>query len=338
MSSNIKIPKARQLPSGSWRCEVYINNQRYSFVEADEDEAVRKAMLCKLSNSADPEIRKKSLDHITFTEAIDRYLADRDSILSPSTIKSYKSYQKYRIQSVMDLPLSANINWQKVINDEAKEVSPKTVKNIWGMVTAVLNDNKIQYEDIALPALIKNDPVFLEPEEIKTLVKAIEGHRFEMMYLLCLHGLRRSEACAMKPANIKDGYIHVRGAKVYDSDGNLVLRKENKTYESNRDLPVMIERLNVLASQCDTEFLCMNKPSSAVHPLKTICRQNNLPEVTLHQLRHSFASLCYHLGISEMQCMEFGGWSDIHVMRKIYTHLAKEDRKNAEEKLKVFFK
>lgn len=337
MAKKIKLPNAHMLPSGSWRCQVMINGVRKSFVADTEDEAVRLAMLHKLSGSNDEADLKQAHKMLTFSQAIDRYLAERDSVLSPSTIKSYKSYQKHRIQSVMNLPLSANINWQQVINREAKEVSPKTIKNIWGMVTAVLNDNKVPYKDPALPALIKNDPVFLEPDDIKILVKAIEGHRFEAMYLLCLHGLRRSEACAVRPENIKDGYILVRGAKVYDKDGNLIMRQENKTYESHRNVPIMIDRLNVLAKECSTEFMFMGKPSSTTHPLQTICRQNGLPEVNLHQLRHSYASLCYYLGISEMQCMEYGGWNDIQVMRKIYTHLARKSRNDAEKKLKEFF-
>lgn len=314
-----------------------VSGNRRSFVADTEDEAVRLAMLHKLSNSENEDDIKQAHDMITISEAIDRYLADRDNVLSPSTIKSYKSYKKYRVQSVMDLPLSSNINWQQVINDEAKEVSPKTVKNIWGMITSVLNENNVPFKNVKLPAMVKKDPLFLEPDQIKQLVKAVEGHRFEAMYLLCLHGLRRSEACAVKPENIKDGYILVRGAKVYDENGNLVMRQENKTYDSHRDVPIMIDRLTTLASECESEYLCTNKPSSATHPLQTICRQNKLPEVTLHQLRHSFASLCYHLGISEMQCMEYGGWSDIQVMRRIYTHLANEDRKNAEGKLRSFF-
>ena len=314
-----------------------INGVRKSFIADTEEEAVSLAMLNKLSGSDDKEDLKKAHSMMTISQAIDRYLAKRDSVLSPSTIKSYKSYQRNRIQSVMDLPLSAKIDWQDVMNREAKEVAPKTVKNIWGMVTAVLNDNKVPFKDVDLPALIKSDPVFLEPDEIKILVKAIEGHRFEAIYLLALHGLRRSEACAIKPENITDGYIKVRGAKVYDEDGNLVMRKENKTYESHRDVPIMIDRLKTLAKECDTEYLYMSKPSSAVHPLQTICRHNGLTEVNLHQLRHSYASLCYSLSINELQCMEFGGWSDINVMRKIYTHLAKKDRQKAEMKLKGFF-
>ena len=335
--SSIKIPTARLLPSGSWRCEVYVNGERYSFVDKDEDEVVRKAMLCKLMKDSNPESVRKSQDLLTIGDAIDHYISDRSNILSPSTIKGYKSMRKYRFQSVMNLPLSYAVNWQSVVNDEAGAVSAKTVKNAWSLLATVLKDRGVAVPSIRLPQIIKNEHEFLQPDQIKTFVKAIECHRFEVPYLLGLHSLRRSEICAVKKSDIKDSRIYVNGARVYDDDGNLVERKENKTVASKRYVPIMIPRLNDLVADCDTDYLCPYAPSILTHPLNTVCRQNNLPEIGLHGLRHSFASLCYHLHISEMQCMEFGGWSDIHVMRKIYTHLADADRKNAEDKLRDFF-
>ena len=335
--SSIKIPTARQLSSGSWRCEVYVNGERYSFVDKDEDEVVRKAMLCKLMKDSNPASIRKSQDLLTIGDAIDHYISDRCNILSPSTVKGYKSMRKYRFQSVMDLPLSSAVNWQSVVNDEAGAVSAKTVKNAWSLLATVLKDRGVAVPSVRLPQIIKNEHEFLQPDEIKAFVKAIEGHRFEIPYLLGLHSLRRSEICAVKKSDIKNNRIYVSGAKVYDENGTLVERKENKTVASNRYVPIMVSRLNALVNECETDYLCPYSPSILTHPLNTVCRQNDLPEVGLHGLRHSFASLCYHLHISEMQCMEFGGWNDIHVMRKIYTHLADADRKNAENKLRDFF-
>jgi len=45
----------------------------------------------------------------------------------------------------------------------------------------------------------------------------------------------------------------------------------------------------------------------------------------VHGLRHSFASLAYHLNIPEKITMEMGGWSDPGTMHKKYTHIAKSD-------------
>ena len=59
--------------------------------------------------------------------------------------------------------------------------------------------------------------------------------------------------------------------------------------------------------------------------INQVCRANGLPEVGLHGLRHSFASLAYHLQIPEMIAAEIGGWNDLSTMHNIYTHLAQKD-------------
>lgn len=336
-SINIKLPNAEQLPSGRWRARVQVGDFRKSFLADSKEEAVRLATIYKLSTSNNKELILKANEMLTISEAIDGYIAERNKILSPSTIKGYKSIKNHRFQSIMDNKLADNINWQAVINKESEEVSAKTLKNSWGLISSVLNEHGIETGNVRIPQIIRSEHKFFQPDEIKKFVNVVDGHRFETAYLLCLHGLRRSEAFAVKKSDIRDGYIFVQGSQVYDENGEAVIRKENKTVRSNRKVPVMIPRLERLAKECTTEFVCAYKMNSIFYPLNTLCRNNDLPEIGLHGLRHSFASLCYHLGISEMQCMEFGGWSDINVMRKIYTHLADCDKVEAEAKLKMFF-
>ena len=57
----------------------------------------------------------------------------------------------------------------------------------------------------------------------------------------------------------------------------------------------------------------------------------------VHGLRRSFASLCYHLGISEAVTMISGGWSDFRTMRKIYTKISESDIANQAKLYTEFF-
>ena len=59
--------------------------------------------------------------------------------------------------------------------------------------------------------------------------------------------------------------------------------------------------------------------------LGKVCAAAGITVVDLHGLRHSFASLAYHLQIPEMIAAEIGGWSDLSTMHNIYTHLAQKD-------------
>jgi integrase len=72
--------------------------------------------------------------------------------------------------------------------------------------------------------------------------------------------------------------------------------------------------------------------------INLICKKNDLPECGVHGLRRSFASLGFHLGLSELEVQEIGGWSDHNTVHKIYLKLAREDRLNAENKMERFYK
>ena len=93
----MKIPKAKQLPSGAWFCRVRIDGQDISITRNTEREAVAEAMAGK-AGIKDAEKRPKKK---TLTAAIDDYIEARQNILSPSTIRGYRIIQNNRFQSMM---------------------------------------------------------------------------------------------------------------------------------------------------------------------------------------------------------------------------------------------
>ena len=72
---------------------------------------------------------------MTLGTAIDNYIKVNDSVLSPSTINAYKSYRKTRFKAFIDLDVG-KINYQQMVNEEARNYAPKTVHNAWRLVTA----------------------------------------------------------------------------------------------------------------------------------------------------------------------------------------------------------
>ena len=312
---------AQKLPSGNYRVQYYKDGKRHSVTRPTAYEAEREAALLANGNIPD----------ITLHEAIDCYINERKNVLSPSTIVGYRVIQRNRFQSVMHLPIADKIRWQQVVNDEALTISPKTLYNSWGLVKAILTTYGVAVPRVQLPQRITEEHEFFQPEEIKKFVKLIEGHENEAHFLLCLHGLRKSEMLAVTDSDIRGGYIYVRGSIVRTEANTYVSRDSNKTVKSRRQVPIFIDRLKTLP----LDHNCA--PDTIGDRFQRLCRENGLPQIGLHGLRHSFVSLCYYLGISLMVTMRYGGYSNPTVVQSIYTHLANRELKDSEAKLKQFF-
>ena len=332
----MKIPKARKLPSGSWFIQLRLQGESIPIIAETEAKCQAQAMAIKSGMRTAPS--KK--DGKTLRAAIDDYIKVRQNTLSPSTIEGYRRIQKNRFQTVMDKKLRDISNWQRICDREAKLCSAKTLRNAYRFIVSVLADNDIKAERVTLPQVIQNPRPWLEPDEVKTLVAYVEGKPEALPVYFALHSLRRSEIMGLKWENIdlKKGTITVQGSKVMGNQGE-VYKATNKNSSSARTIPIMIPALKSAVESvekkagfimtCHTNYLC--------EQINRACRGAGVPEVGTHGLRHSFASLAYHLGMSEIETMELGGWSDASTMRKIYTHLAAADRLKAENKLKSFF-
>lgn len=332
----IKVPSPRQLKSGKWNIELRAEGQSITEETAALCEAKARAIRAGFL-----EAKKESKCSLTLLQAIDSYL-EKNQSLSPSTIRGYECIKKNRFPGKINAKIQDISNWQQEIDEASETLSPKTVYNSWGLVCTVMRDNHIPPPEVRLPQRIKKDLPWLTYQQILVFVDAVSGSRFEAGALLALHSLRRSEIFGLSWENIdlKKKRITVQGARVMDKNGNFVYKKTNKNVSSQRTIQIMIPALYDLLSQRKSAGLpildCTE--NSLRSGINLICKKNDLPECGVHGLRRSFASLGFHLGLSELEVQEIGGWSDHNTVHKIYLKLAKEDRLNAENKMERFYK
>ena len=329
----VKVPAPRQLPSGSWN--IYLRAEGQSVTEATPELCTAKAQAIRAGF-----VEKQKSVRVTLSAAIDRYIEDKQLRLSPSTIRGYRKIQELRFKGVMDRPISSVTNWQKVVNEEAAFVSPKTLKNAWGFVRSVLSREGMEVS-VELPPVPKAERPWLTPEQIPTFLEAIKGKPCELAALLALHGLRRSELLGLdwNHIDLAQETLTVRNTRVVGVGEKVVDKPLTKTEASTRTIPFLIPALKpLLAAQPDKTGLVLKEyPNTHFRRINNICEAAGLPAVGMHGLRHSFASLGYHLKLSELEIQRLGGWADYQTVHKIYLHLSQADRDAAAEKLTDYF-
>lgn len=338
----MKVPEPRKLPSGTWFIQLRLGGESVPVSARSARECTQKAQLLKAQHRAGLLAAAPKTDK-TLRQIMQSYIDALPSETSPSTIRGYHIIMDNRFPDVIDTPIQ-NIDWKPVMEDLKTKYAHKTVKNTWGFLSSCLTAAKLPHPDVQTPKqkVKPRPPHFLEPDQILQVLPLLRGKKYEIPALLALHSLRRSEIMALDYSDIdfKRKIITVSGAVVPDKDNKLVYKSENKTLESQRLVPIMIPRLiEALKETGKTSGpIWPESPNGLYRTMNGVCKKLGIPNVGAHGLRHSFASLAYHLRFTEIEAMEIGGWSDYQTMRKIYTHLASMDRLNAENRMAQFYK
>ena len=85
------------------------------------------------------------------------------------------------------------------------------------------------------------------------------------------------------------------------------------------------------------DYIVKLTPQAIGKQINKICKANDLPLVSVHGLRRSFASLGYHLGWPELRTMKFGGWTNIKTVHEHYLHEAQKDMDKSTKKMQKFY-
>lgn len=334
----MKIPKPKKLASGLWTIQLRVGGESRTVTARTQTEAKRQAALLKASLQASKRLPEASCD-LTVKQCQEQYIEAHRAVLSPSTVRSYKVYADRRWEEYQDFTVDG-LDFQAMVNDELAKVSEKTVKNAWGLLHAALAHAGVEVPKVHLAKVPVNEIPFLQPEEIPLFVESVRGRSYEIPALLELHGLRLSEVRGLKWSNVdlKAGTIRINGA-VVRGPGGAVEKKTNKTRRSTRTIPILIPALSEALERVSLKEgnVAPIGAQTLLDDVKRSCKRAGITQVGNHGLRHSFASLGYHLGISERQLMEWGGWDDIGTMHRIYIRLSDSSRTEAAQKMRDFF-
>lgn len=338
-------PKPHRLASGEWAAQVMIAGRRQVVKGATEADYYARAEALKAGVIA----ARESHQPLTVGQMVDAYIERNRPVLSPSTVKAYKSMREHRFRHAMEQDARrGGIDWQMEINNELRDdVKPKTLVNAWRLITAAMRDAEIPVPRVKLPQVPRATRPWLDYEQIETFcVELYETAPHELLIpaLLALHGLRRSEIAALTWADVdtEREEIRVNGAAVFDDAGKLVVKPTNKSRAGTRTVPVMIP---VLAGELEHEKpkhkpedrVCPKHPNWAYKEINKVCERAGLPQPGVHGLRHSMASLAYHLGWSLSTTQQVGGWEDIRTVSEVYTHLAALDKSKDVKRMTAFY-
>lgn len=299
----------------NYRVQVQERGVRYSLTFAHKPS--HKEIYEKLANTT-PTDEKGSF--LTFTS---KYIDMKSNILSPATIKAYKSYlknmPKYFTKTEIhkiDQPMI-----QKYINTHALTHAPKSTSNIFGLINIVLKTFRPEFVyRITLPKKIKKEPYIPTIQDIKIILNEAQGTKFLSPILLAMFGLRRSEIIALQDADIQDNYVIVNKAIVID-DKNQRVVKSTKTYTDR--VVYMPPQIIELIRQ---NGLYKNSPNKITEFLHKAQKKHNLKSFSAHKLRHFYASICHYFNMPDSYIQKQGGWANNTVMKSIYTHTFEDER------------
>ncbi len=172
-------------------------------------------------------------------------------------------------------------------------------------------------------------------------LKAIKHPKYPLFVFFFYYGPRCAEARGLRRSDIdfQQGVIHIRQTMV--KIGKEIIFNPPKTEAGKRDLPllpIMREALTELFAKegsCDDDLLFhgrLGNPIDSRSLLRTFNRLSHelgLPEITLHDTRHTLGTLLKDSGVSPKDAQTILGHANISTTLQIYTHSGDESRKKA---------
>lgn len=348
----MKLPTIRQLPSGSWFCQLRLDGKSISITEPTEDLCKAKAMAYKtgILNA------KKVPQSITLGAACDAYIDARRGVCSPSTIEGYQKVRNQYFQSVMGTKLSqltghalslAVKRERQRVSRRGKPLSAKTIASALGFVKCVLNENHVDIDNVSAPEVKRKLVVIPSPDKV---FPALVGSEIELACMLAawlslsmseIRGLTKSRSILDGKLYLVDTKIRVKTGERVDAKGNKhgvytdVLKEGGKEEERTRVLDIPPYIMNLI-NQVDGDVLVPLSVRQIERRFQNILSENNLPHMTFHQLRHLNASLMAMLKIQKEVARERGGWKTNYVMDRVYTHTFDQPRLEADRKINAY--
>jgi len=338
----------------SWTTKDGKTRFRYYVIFRDPASKVRKVGGFKLKKDAEA-ARKRieaevaegtyGRETLTFSEFYERWIASKHN-LKPGTLVSYKHTFRLHVLPVFaETPLGeiTPIDVQEWIDGLAdSSLSPATVARCFRYFRSAMKQaeaweliDRAPTMKINLPRKDNGELDFLGADDILRLLDAAREPERSMFAVLAMSGLRLGEALALRWRDVDFEMRAIIVTRAWSYHGGFA---EPKTETSRRAVPLLDALADILRDfyhskgHPELEDLLFTydgkKPLDPGNVRKRLLEALDaacLKHVTLHSLRHSYASIMLGYGASVKALQRALGHASATMTLNTYAHLIQED-------------
>lgn len=296
----------------------------------------------------------KENEGITFKEYADKFINHEQIYKEASTIDSYKIALK-KFKGIHNLMISEieNIHIQECVDDLIREgLNGRSIKKYYTtmrlFINAAVEDKtllKTPIEKIIIPAekkpTVKKALTSAELDDLLSKIKNKNQYIISLLAGTC--GLRRGEILGLTWNDIDFNNLTININKQFKLSGDRDAETGDlKSKNSNRIVPISPQTANKLIEFKDSKPMRMDRklfsyksPISVSSNLIKLYKDIGY-DISLHELRHTYATMLISNGIDIKTAAEFLG-HDVELTYKTYSHVTDEMKKKASQKIKEIF-
>ena len=285
---------------------------------------------------------------------------EHTTVIRSSTVDSYRNHIENHIKPHLGDRVITQITTadvQKMYNTvkasgrirDGQSLSDSMVRSIHMILHEALEDavreNLIPQNPTngtTIPKKNYREKSVLTEAQIEKLLDILQDDPYwhDFFYTELMTGMRRGEICGLRWEDFdkSTGLLHIQRTIRYDH-GKLHIG-ETKTNEGNRKIILPQSVAEILSNKRKyalTEWIFPNpiKPEEPLHPesaygkLQRTLAQANLPQVSFHELRHTFSTRAASNGIDPKTLAGILGHTNASFTLDTYTHVTTEMQKNA---------
>lgn len=274
------------------------------------------------------------------------------------------AFGKMKMEAVTPTDIQRLYN---ALQQQEKPLCPKSIKNIHGVLHKALEQAvEVGYlrsnpsDPCRLPRIEKKDIKPLDDVAIKAFMQAVQGHRFEFVYLVTLFtGMRQGEVLGLTWANVdfQNGTMLIGQQLQNKRDGTgeyILLSPKNGKARRITPAPFVMDILRQQKARQDdwkqaagevwedsglvfTNELGEHLATKTVYKaFKKVAAQIGYPKARFHDLRHSYAVAAIQSGDDIKTVQENLGHHTAAFTLDVYGHVTQQMRQASAERMQSF--
>ncbi|TDL33809.1 site-specific integrase [Macrococcoides bohemicum] len=290
------------------------------------------------------EIKKDELFHIYYKRWITIY---KEGAIRKITMSKYLMTHQWLIKLAPKLKLCdlSRITYQQLLNDYAEEHEKQTTMDfhhqLKGAILDAVDEGYIE-RDPTRKAIIKGKTPkskktkYLNQFELHTMLKHLKlGNEINwdwFILLIAKTGIRFSEALAVTPNDFDFPHQSLNINKTWDykdNGGFLPTKNQSSVRKVKLDWQTVIQFSELVKDLPEDKPIFVKGKdkiynSTVNSRLTYLCKKSNIPEISIHGLRHTHASLLLFAGVSIASVARRLGHASMTTTQKTYLHVIQE--------------